>query len=136
MPRPRRLLCSAALLIVTLAACAAAAQAASSCVVGRTVITACGIAPAAAETCPARPVRATIDARRLPSRRRVATVHSDAAGRFRVTLPPGTYVLVARTTTSIESAQPVRATVRAGRLARVTVTFHLRHPPPVAADVG
>jgi hypothetical protein len=108
----------------------------ASGVTGRAVSSICGVAPAGGQTCPDRPVRATIQVVRLPSHRRVATVRTDASGRFRVALAPGAYELRPSTTASFVYARPVDTEVRPHRFTRLTLRFYPRHPPPAAALVG
>jgi len=80
-----------------------------------------------------RPARSVV---RLSSKRRVATVRTDASGRFRVLLAPGVYELSSSTTGASLTARPIDTQVRAQRLTRVTVWFYPRHLPPVAPVGG
>ena len=71
--------------------------------------------------CREHPLRASIAVRRAG--KRVTTMRSNAKGRFRHGLRPGTYRLVPRQTRHASaSARSVR--VRAGEFASVTVRYH------------
>ena len=70
--------------------------------------------------CPDLPVAVTI--RVLSDGEEVTTVRSDDAGRFRISLEPGEYVLEVRTQTP-ESARPIPVRVDEGAFAQVTVTI-------------
>jgi hypothetical protein len=132
----RRAMLIAGALVVGLGAEAPADADGTSGVSGRAVSSICGAPPAGGQTCPDRPVRATIQVVRLSSHRRVATVRSDASGRFRVTLAPGAYELRSSTTGSLVYSRPVDTHVRPHRFTSVTVRFYPRHLPPVATGVG
>jgi hypothetical protein len=113
-----------------------AVPAAASGIIGRAVSVACSGASSGGQACPERPVRATIEVVRLSSKRRVATVRTDASGRFRVLLAPGAYELRSGTTGAALLARPIDTQVRAQRLAQVIVWFYPRHPPLVAPVGG
>jgi hypothetical protein len=53
----------------------------------------------------------------------VASTRSDAVGRFRILLPPGTYTLIGRSDTSPPAAKPVTVLVTEGRLASAHIRF-------------
>jgi hypothetical protein len=113
-----------------------AVPASASGITGQAVSVVCSGASSGAQACPERPVRATIGVVRLSSKRRVATVRTDASGRFRVLLAPGVYELSSSTTGASLTARPIDTQVRAQRLTRVTVWFYPRHLPPVAPVGG
>jgi hypothetical protein len=86
--------------------------------------------------CPGHPVRATIDVMRADTRSRVATVHTDTVGRFGVSVPPGDYELVSRTSDHLLWARPTPVQVGKDLDERVQVRFFLRHPLPVGPARG
>src|SRR5204863_418795 len=99
-------------------------------IAGRAVAIVCG-GPSSEHGCPHRPVRATIDVLRMPSRRRITTVHTDASGHFRVDLPPGTYELQGRTSNHLVWSRGVTTRVFPHQIRHTIVTFVPRHPLPV-----
>ena len=99
-------------------------------ITGRVLATRC-TALRGEHACPGRRVPATIKVLRAPSGDQTATVQSDAAGRFRIKVPPGAYQLLATSSDHFFYARPVRLRVRPHHFERVTVTFFLRHPLPV-----
>jgi hypothetical protein len=106
-------------------------------IVGQAVSSRCAGQAADNPGCRERPVRATIEILRLPSRAETASVSTDYAGRFRLSVPPGNYELVARTSGFLLLARGMRLRVHASELAHVVVTFFPRHPLPVGpAAVG
>lgn len=100
-------------------------------VAGQTVALVCG-GPASEQGCARRPVAATIDVLRMPSARRVDTVHTDSRGHFRIDVPPSTYKLQARTSTQLIRVGTVTTRVLPHKIKHVTITFAPRHPLPVA----
>ena len=106
-------------------------RSADSGIAGQTVGIVCG-GPASEHGCPRRPVIATIDILRLPSRQRIATVRTDNRGHFHRNLPPGTYTLQAHASSQLIRARPVTARVRPHQIEHATITFVPRHPLPVA----
>jgi Carboxypeptidase regulatory-like domain len=59
----------------------------------------------------------------------VATVTSDAKGRFKVDLPPGDYTIVpTKNPRANQAVVPAAATVKPGTYARVTVGFSISGP--------
>lgn len=82
--------------------------------------------------CPRRPVVATIDVLRMPSKRRIVTVRTDHHGHFRRDLPPGTYELQAHTSSQLVWNRAISVRVRPHQFEHVTITFVPRHPLPVA----
>jgi hypothetical protein len=79
-----------------------------------------------APACAPRPLRASLRIERAAGARPVATVRAAADGRFRVTLDPGTYVVVALRYGGSGLPRPpgpIRVRVRAGRYTAVTVTY-------------
>jgi hypothetical protein len=100
-------------------------------IVGQTVSSRCAGQAASDPGCRERPVRATIEVLRLPDRVRTANVATDYAGRFRLSVPPGSYELVPRTSGVLLWARDVHIRVAAKELARVVVTFFPHHPLPV-----
>ena len=77
-------------------------------------------------------MRATIEVLRLPDRGRTANVATDYAGRFRLSVPPGNYELVPRTSGVLLWARAMNVRVAAKKLAHVVVTFFPHHPLPVS----
>jgi hypothetical protein len=106
-------------------------RAADSGIVGQTVGIVCGGA-SSEQGCPRRPVVATIDVLRTPSRQRVATVRTDKRGHFRRNLPPGIYTLQAHASNQLIWARAVTVRVRRHQIKHATITFAPRHPLPVA----
>ena len=100
-------------------------------IAGQTVGIVCGGA-SSEHGCPRRPVEATIDVLRMPSKRRVATVRTDHQGHFRRNLPPGTYRLRAHTSSQLVWARVVTVRIRPHQTTHATITFVPRHPLPVA----
>jgi hypothetical protein len=107
---------------------------APSGITGRALAVVCPGADVGAQSCPRRTAVATIVVVGLPSRQRVATARTSAAGWFRVDLPPGAYELDPRPTGTLLWARPVEARVLAHRLTRVTLRLMLRHPLPLPAS--
>ena len=99
---------------------------------GQAVILVCGGASEGGQGCRRHPVTATIVVRRMPSRRQITAVRTDASGRFRVDLPPGVYQLQARTSSAAAVARVATARVRPRRITHATVTLVPRHPLPLA----
>ncbi len=77
-------------------------------------------------------MRATIEVLRLPDRVRTANVATDYAGRFRLSVPPGSYALLPRTSGVLLWARAMHVRVAAKKLAHVVVTFFPHHPLPVS----
>lgn len=101
-------------------------------IAGQAVILVCGGASIDGQGCRRHPVTGTILVRRMPSRRQVAAVRTDAKGSFRVELAPGVYQLQARAASSAAVARVVTVRVRPHLITRATVTLVPRHPLPVA----
>ncbi len=101
-------------------------------VTGQAVASVCGALPAGKQTCPRRPVLATIRVVQRPSGQEVAVIHTDPAGRFRLNLAPGAYELFSRTSGYFLYARPVILRVRSHQIARTLVSFAPRHPLPIA----
>ena len=99
---------------------------------GQTVSSRCAGQAASDPGCRERPVRATIEVLRLPDRVRTANVATDSAGRFRLSVPPGSYELVPRTSGVLLWARVMHIRVAAKKLANVVVTFFPHHPLPVS----
>ena len=76
-----------------------------------------------ASPCPAKPISAEITA--SAGGRVIARVTSDADGRFRISLPPGSYVVHAINLSGglYPRSAPVNVTVRSGRYTAVAVSF-------------
>jgi len=73
--------------------------------------------------CPDRPVIATVVVKDA-SGKQVAKATSGSDGRFKIPLPPGTYVVVGERAAGLHRITgPIDATVRAGRFTTITVTF-------------
>jgi hypothetical protein len=106
-------------------------RSADSGIAGVTVAIVCG-GPASEQGCPRRPVPATIDVLRMPSRRHIATVPTDSQGRFRFTAAPGTYELRAHTSSQSVWARVVTARVLPHQVKRTTIIFVPRGPLPIA----
>lgn len=107
-------------------------------IAGEAVARVCGGAASGDQGCRRHPVAATIVVIRVASRHRIATVHSDHRGRFRLDLPPGRYELQAHAPSALTWARAVVTRVRAHHITPVTITFVPRHPLPVtpAASSG
>jgi len=106
-------------------------RSADSGIDGQTLGLVCGGA-SSEHGCPRRPVVATIDVLRMPSKRRVVTVRTDHHGHFRRDLPPGTYKLQAHTSSQLVWARVVTVRIRPHQITHATITFVPRHPLPVA----
>ncbi len=78
-----------------------------------------------ASPCPQKPISARIIVVLADTGIPVTVINSDANGRFRVELPPGTYTLHATNLTGAPypRSDPVQVAVRSGRYATVTVPF-------------
>jgi hypothetical protein len=105
-------------------------------IVGNTVTFVCGGTSAVGSGCRHRPVAATVVVTRMSSRRRVATVRTDARGRFRLDLPAGTYRLQGQTSGFELWARVVTTRVRPRRVTRATLTFIPRHPLPATSGAA
>ena len=124
----KRLLAAAGILAVALAAVAYAfassGSKSSSGVFGRAVVG--GPCPVSLEVqlrCSERPIRATIAVmERGSSPKRVATLHSNRAGRFRGALAAGKYRLVPHPFGSAHAA-PINVEVPADQFVRVNVRY-------------
>lgn len=97
---------------------------------GQTVAIVCG-GVSSDQGCPQHPVVATIDVLRMPSRRHIATVHTDSRGHFRLNLAPGSYELRAHSSIQLV-APPTTARVLPRQIKHTVITFASRHPLPVA----
>ncbi|MFB7445821.1 hypothetical protein ACFC01_47495 [Streptomyces mirabilis] len=75
--------------------------------------------------CPDRPLSARLTFTGGDPERTVAETTSDALGHFRVSLPPGTYIIRPTNLTGAVTpiAQPVSVTVTSGRFTTVVVPF-------------
>jgi hypothetical protein len=75
--------------------------------------------------CPNRPLSARITVTRSGSDTVIATVTSDADGGFRISLPPGTYLLRPDNLAGARypAAQPITVTVRSGQFTQVAIAF-------------
>jgi uncharacterized protein YceK len=112
-------------------------SAAGSGIVGQAVSSQCPGQAASDPGCRERPVRAKIEVLRLPDRVTAASVATDSAGRFSLSVRPGNYELVPRTSGVLLWARAVHTRVAAKERAHVVVTFLPRHPLPVSpAAVG
>lgn len=98
---------------------------------GNALVARCVAHAAGQGGCPRHPVRATVDVLAVTTGHRIATVHTDQAGRFEVEVPPGEYELVGRSSEIVLYAPTVTVSVRPHQLHQVQVTFFLRHPLPV-----
>lgn len=98
---------------------------AESGVQGRTMVD--GGCPVVIENspCPARPIPSRITILRVGSGAAVTVVTTDAAGRFRVTLPPGGYLLKPANLagTAFPRGTPVEVTISSGHYTVLTVWF-------------
>jgi hypothetical protein len=74
------------------------------------------------ETC-ARPYRATIVIRRKATHRFVARLQSSAQGRFRISLAPGTYLLVPQNGRPFPRSSSQLATVHRHRYTHVVISY-------------
>jgi hypothetical protein len=76
--------------------------------------------------CPDRPLSARITVTRTGSDTVIATVMSDADGGFRISLPPGTYLLRPDNLAGARypAAQPTTVTVRSGQFTQVAIAFN------------
>jgi hypothetical protein len=70
-----------------------------------------------------RPYQATLRIERASGGAAVATLRSSVAGRFRVALAPGRYVIVPEVRRPYPTARPVDVTVHAHRYAKVNVNY-------------
>ena len=70
-----------------------------------------------------RPYRATIDIRREPGDKLVATVRSSAGGHFSVRLAPGRYLLSPRAGHPFPHSSPQTVSVRSHRFTSVTISY-------------
>lgn len=134
-----RLAAAAALLIVPILACgcAASAEPASSAssassapsqdsgIDGRTMVDAGCPVIRLGTPCPERPLSARITVTSAAGGGTVATVTSDADGRFRVALPPGTYTLHPANLlgSPVPLAMPKTVNVTAGHYTTVEIPF-------------
>ncbi|WP_208029998.1 carboxypeptidase-like regulatory domain-containing protein [Streptomyces cyanogenus] len=75
--------------------------------------------------CPDRPLRARLTITSGDPERTVAETTSDSEGHFRVSLPPGTYVVRPANLTGAVTpiAQPVSVTVTSGRFTTIVIPF-------------
>jgi hypothetical protein len=75
--------------------------------------------------CPNRPLSARITVTRTGSDAVIATITSDADGGFRISLPPGTYLLRPDNLAGARypAAQPITVTVRSGQFTQVAIAF-------------
>jgi len=92
---------------------------------GRTTVgPACPVAQAESP-CPDRPQRARLTVTRAHTTLVVATAVSDSHGYFRISLPPGRYLVQSRklTRSIFETAPPVTVIVVSGRFTFVTIRF-------------
>jgi hypothetical protein len=98
---------------------------AESGVQGRTMVDGGCPVPVENSPCPARPIRSRITIVRIGSEVTAAVVTSDAAGRFQVALPPGSYRLQPAnlTGTPFPRGTPVEVAVRSGHYTDLTVWF-------------
>jgi hypothetical protein len=101
-------------------------------ITGEAVASECAVTRAGEQTCPSHPVRAVIEALRVSSGDRTATVHTDRAGHFRLSVAPGAYQLLSRSSDHRLYARPVALHVRAHHFERVRIRFFPRHPLPAA----
>lgn len=127
----RRRIAAAGIVAVALAAAAyayAASGSASSGIFGRAVLGGpCPVSLEIPPSCGERPIRATIAVmRRGSAPKRVATLRSGRAGRFRSELPPGKYRLVPRPVGDAYAA-PLNVSVPAGSFLRVNVRYRARN---------
>lgn len=78
-----------------------------------------------ASTCPDRPITARLTVRSAGSDRSLASVTTDADGRFRIPMAPGSYVLHPANTTGapVPLAPDLPFTVTADHFTTLTVTF-------------
>jgi hypothetical protein len=108
------------------AGCASAATIApSSGIEGLTIVDS-GCPPAHGATpCPDRPLPARLTVTRAQSGHTVAEARSDAAGRFRIALPPGRYVVHATNLRGdvVPAAAPQTCRVRKHAFTTLTVHF-------------
>ncbi|MFF4551152.1 hypothetical protein [Streptomyces sp. NPDC001435] len=75
--------------------------------------------------CPDRPLRARLTITGGSPERTVAETTSDAEGRFRISLSPGTYTIRPANLTGAVApiAQPVSVTVTSGRFTTIVISF-------------
>ncbi|MFF4361596.1 hypothetical protein [Streptomyces sp. NPDC001604] len=75
--------------------------------------------------CPDRPLSARLTITSSDPGRKIAETTSDANGRFRVPLPPGTYTVHPANLTGAVApiAQPITVTVTSGRFTDIIIPF-------------
>lgn len=72
--------------------------------------------------CPDTPVQATLTILNLAGEQ-VTQIKSDEQGRFTLRLPPGTYTLQPEPLNAVQHGMPISATVTAGEMLSVTITY-------------
>lgn len=102
-------------------------------ITGEAVTSECAVLPAGEQTCPRQPVLATIEVLQSPSGHEIAIVHTNRAGRFRLSVPPGAYQLASQTPGFLLFAPRVALRVRSHHFEHVQLSFIPRHPLPVAS---
>lgn len=123
------ILAAALMATAVLAGCArarpAAAGAASSGVRGRAMVDGGCPVQRAEHPCPDKPVAARITVTWAGTGHQVATVLTDAKGRFEMPLSPGRYVVAATNMSGglLLSTREIEVTVNQGRYSDITVQF-------------
>jgi len=74
------------------------------------------------DTCPDRPYQATLTVNN-PQGEKVVQIETDEEGKFKITLEPGSYVLVPESTDMIPFASEQPFTVAEGKYTQLTVAF-------------
>lgn len=77
------------------------------------------------QSCVAQPYSATVQFQNAETNVMVAKVTSDKDGRFQVTLPPGTYLVIPVRTNAYPKADTQKVVVESNNYTDVTITFAL-----------